>query len=78
MANDQLASRMLSNEADIDSYKLRSGNLDSRDWANLTVGKMALEQMNIVFDDSAAVSVSDIRAKCRKLSQEGNLDFVNN
>lgn len=76
MANDQLASRMLSNEADIDSYKLRSGNLDSKDWANLTVGKMALENMNIVFDDSAAVGVSDIRAKCRKLSQEGKLDFV--
>ncbi|HKL95301.1 MAG TPA: replicative DNA helicase [Haploplasma sp.] len=76
MSNDQLASRMLSSEADIDSYKLRSGNLDSRDWANLTVGQMALEQMNIVFDDSAAVSVADIRAKCRKLSQEGKLDFV--
>ena len=29
-----------------------------------------------MFDDSAAVSVSDIRAKCRKLSQEKKLDFV--
>lgn len=76
MANDQLVSRMLSNEADIDSYRLRSGNLDSKDWGSLTAGKLALEQMNIVFDDSAAVSVSDIRAKCRKLSQEGKLDFV--
>ena len=76
MANDQLTSRMLANVADIDSYKLRSGNLENKDWANLTAGRMDLEQMNIMFDDSAAVSVSDIRAKCRKMSQEGKLDFV--
>ncbi|VEU80222.1 replicative DNA helicase [Haploplasma axanthum] len=76
MSNDQLATRMLSSEADIDAGRLKSGNLDGKDWANLTAGKMVLENLNIVFDDSAAVSVSDIRAKCRKLSQEGKLDFV--
>lgn len=76
MSNDQLASRMLSLEADIDGYKLRSANLDSKDWANYHVGSEILSNLNISFDDSAAVSVSDIRAKCRKLKQEGNLDFV--
>lgn len=76
MSNDQLASRMISCEADIDGNKLRSGRLDSKDWISLETGKKALEQLNIVFDDSAAVTVSDIRAKCRKLSQEGKLDFV--
>ncbi|MDY0277692.1 MAG: replicative DNA helicase [Acholeplasma sp.] len=76
MSNDQLASRMLSVEADIEGNRIKSGYLDSKDWANLTVGKMSLENLNIVFDDSSSVSVSDIRAKCRKLSQEGKLDFV--
>lgn len=76
MSNDQLASRMLSAEANIDGNRLRSGYLDSNDWINLEAGKRSLEKLNIVFDDSAAVTVSDIRAKCRKLSQEGRLDFI--
>lgn len=76
MSNDQLASRMLSLEADIDGYRLRSANLDSKDWANLHAGNQILSSLNINFDDSAAVSVSDIRAKCRKLSQENKLDFI--
>lgn len=76
MSNDQLASRMLSAEANIDGNRLRSGYLDSSDWVSLEAGKQSLERLNIVFDDSAAVSVSDIRTKCRKLSQEGRLDFV--
>lgn len=76
MSNDQLVNRMISLEADIDGNKIRSNRLDSRDWANFHAGNQILSELNIVFDDSAAVSVSDIRAKCRKLSQEGNLDFV--
>lgn len=76
MSNDQLASRMLSAQANIDGNRIRSGYLDSKDWANLEAGKRSLETLNIVFDDSAAVTISDIRTKCRKLSQEGKLDFV--
>lgn len=76
MSNDQLASRMISAEANIDGNRLRSGNLDSNDWVALESGKQSLDKLNILFDDSAAVTVSDIRTKCRKLSQEGLLDFV--
>jgi len=76
MSNDQLVSRMVSLEGDIDGNRLRRGALDSKDWANFHAANQSLNSLNIVFDDSAAVSVSDIRAKCRKLSQENRLDFV--
>lgn|SRR5690554_3202896 len=76
MANDQLVSRMISREGDIAGGKLKSGNLDSDDWQNLRMTEQSLSLLNIVFDDSAAVSVSDIRAKCRKLKQERGLDLV--
>lgn len=76
MSNDQLVSRMVSLEGDIDGNRLRRGALDSKDWANFHAANQSLYSLNIVFDDSAAVSVSDIRAKCRKLSQENRLDFV--
>jgi len=76
MSNEQLASRMLSAESNIENGKIKSGHLTSREWQFLEGGMQSLARLKVAFDDSSAVSVAEIRAKCRKLSQEGNLDFV--
>ncbi|PKK99046.1 MAG: replicative DNA helicase [Tenericutes bacterium HGW-Tenericutes-2] len=76
MSNEQLAARMLSSESNIENNKIKTGHLTSREWQFLEGGMQSLSKLHISFDDSAAVSVADIRAKCRKLSQEGKLDFV--
>ena len=76
MSNEQLAARMLSAESNIENNKIKTGHLTSREWQFLEGGMQSLSKLKIMFDDSASVSVSDIRAKCRKLSQEGRLDFV--
>jgi len=74
--NEQLAARMLSTEANVENNKIKTGNLTSKEWQHIEGGIQSLSLLNISFDDSASVSVADIRAKCRKLSQEGKLDFV--
>jgi replicative DNA helicase len=76
MSNEQLASRMLSSESNIENNKIKTGNLTAREWQFLEGGIQSLSRLNVSFDDSAAVTVADIRAKCRKLSQQGKLDFV--
>lgn len=76
MSNEQLAARMLSSESNIENNKIKTGHLTSREWQFLEGGMQSLARLKIMFDDSASVSVADIRAKCRKLSQEGRLDFV--
>ncbi|MBU1141903.1 MAG: replicative DNA helicase, partial [Firmicutes bacterium] len=76
MSNEQLAGRMLSSESNIENTKIKTGHLTAREWQFLEGGMQSLAKLNIAFDDSAAVTVADIRAKCRKLSQEGKLDFV--
>jgi len=76
MSNDQLVSRMISSTAEIDGMRLKSGNLDPNEWAHFNIAKTVLEKQNILFDDSAAVKISDIRAKCRKLKKDDKLDFV--
>jgi replicative DNA helicase len=76
MSNEQLAARILSSESNIENNKIKTGALSSREWQFLEGGIQSLAKLNILFDDSAAVNVADIRAKCRKLSQEGKLDFV--
>lgn len=76
MSNAQLVSRMLSTEANIKNTRLKTGNLSTKEWQYFESGMQSLNQLNIHFDDSGAVSVLDIRAKCRKLAQEKGLDFV--
>ncbi len=76
MSNEQLAARMLSTESNVENNKIKTGNLTSKEWQHLEGGIQSLSLLNIAFDDSASVTVADIRAKCRKLSQENKLDFV--
>lgn len=76
MSNEQLAGRMLSSESNVKNVKIKTGGLNSREWQFLEAGIQSLARLSIVFDDSAAVTVADIRAKCRKLAHENRLDFV--
>ncbi len=76
MSNEQLAARMLSAEANVENNKIKTGSLSAAEWQHLEGGIQTLSLLNIAFDDSAAVTVADIRAKCRKLKQEEKLDFV--
>jgi replicative DNA helicase len=76
MSNEQLAGRMLSSESNVKNVKIKTGGLTSKEWQFLEAGMQSLSRLSIVFDDSAAVTVSDIRAKCRKLAHENRLDFV--
>ena len=76
MGSDQLVSRMLSSESRIHSTKIRTGNLTNLEWQQLNLGQESLSKLNIVFDDSGTVKVTDLRQKCRKLKQDKGLDLV--
>ncbi|WP_026399653.1 replicative DNA helicase [Acholeplasma equifetale] len=76
MSNEQLVTRMISNMANIENSKLRTGFLTSQEWKQFEAYSERLNRLNIFFDDSASSNLSDIRAKCRKLAQEGKLDLI--
>lgn len=76
MSNEQLVSRMLSAESMVDNRLIKIGRLTPNDWHDINAASAALNNYKLYFDDTATVKVNDIRAKCRKLKQEGNLDFV--
>ena len=59
--------RMLSSEARVDSQRIRTGKLIESDWAKLAQAAGVLADANIHIDDSAAVSVLELRAKARRL-----------
>ncbi len=76
MSRDQLVNRMLASEVMIDSQKMRTGKLDDEDWTKIAQALGPLSQANIYIDDTAGLSVMEIRAKCRRLKLEKNIGLV--
>lgn len=71
MSKDQLVSRMLSAEAMVNSNSLLTGKLDSNDWTNIASGADRLAQMPIYLDDTAGITVVQMKAKLRRLKNLG-------
>ncbi len=76
MGADQLVERMIAADSSIHLSKLKKGNLSATDWRLFSASSGKLGRLNLFFDDSANVTVSDIRTKCRKLASEQGLDFI--
>lgn len=71
MSNEQLVSRIISSEAAIESYKLRTGKLEARDWDNMANAVSQLSETNIYIDDTTDVSITGMKAKLRRVKNLG-------
>ena len=76
MSKEQLVQRLLCSQSEVSLQKLRNGFLASEDWPRLTTAAGLLTQAPIMIDDSASLTVLEIRAKCRRLKAEGRLGLV--
>ena len=76
MSKEQLVQRMLCSRAEVDAQRLRGGFLSEHDWPKLTQAAGVLSEAPIFIDDTAALSVLDIRAKARRLQKERGLGLV--
>lgn len=76
MSAEQLVSRLLCSEARVDAHRLRTGYLNREEWARLADALRRLCETKVYIDDSAAVSVMEMRAKCRRLKAEHGLDLL--
>lgn len=71
MSSEQLVSRMLSSEAMVDSYSLRSGKLTPEDWVKLSEASGKLYECDILIDDTAGITVTGMKAKLRRVENLG-------
>ncbi|MFQ5650361.1 MAG: replicative DNA helicase [bacterium] len=76
MSNTQLAMRMLCSEARVNAHKVRTGKLPPDDWPRLSLSVGNLAEAPIYIDDTAALSVLEIRAKARRLKSEHDLGLL--
>jgi replicative DNA helicase len=76
MSKEQLAQRLLCSQGGINLHRVRSGRLTNEDWPRLTTAAGLLNDAPILIDDSAAPTLMEIRAKCRRLRSENRLGLL--
>lgn len=77
MGAEQLITRMLASVGQIESSKLRTGRLEHQDWKRVNEAISRLADTKIFIDDTPGMTVSEMRAKCRRLANsEDGLDIV--
>jgi len=76
MSKEEVAQRMLCSVARIDSMKLRTGQIGEAAWPRLTDAAGKLYEAPVFVDDSPVVTVTDIRAKCRRLKRQHGLELI--
>lgn len=77
MGAEQLATRMLSSVGQIEGHKLRSGRLEHNDWKRINEAISRLADTKMYIDDTPGMTISEIRAKCRRLaSSDDGLSVV--
>jgi replicative DNA helicase len=76
MAKEELVFRLLTSLARVDAASLKVGRLKDRDWKALTKAANTLSETKIFIDDSAAISVLEMRSRCRRVQAEHGLNLV--
>lgn len=76
MSSVQLVNRLISAEAEIDSEKIRKGSLAPHEWEQLHHRIHRLTNAPIYIDDTPALSVLELRAKCRRLKAQHDIQMI--
>lgn len=67
MTKEQLAQRVLSMEARIESFKMRTGEIHDEEWKRIAAATSVLTQCKLYIDDTSLITVPEIKARVRRL-----------
>ncbi|KAA9332727.1 replicative DNA helicase [Adhaeribacter soli] len=76
MSSLQLVNRLISAEAELDSEKIKKGNLEEYEWAQLNHKIAKLSEAPIYIDDTPGLSIRELRTKCRRLKAHHDIQMV--
>lgn len=76
MAATQLVTRLIAAEAEIDAGKLKKGTLTDLEWKKLIDASGKLSNAPLYIDDTPALSIFELRAKCRRLKENKNIELI--
>ena len=76
MGKESLALRTLSAKARIDSFKLRSGKVDDKDWSRIKAAQKKLSGMGLFINDAAGLTAYEIRSRARRLKSKFDIQAI--
>jgi len=76
MSSIQLATRLIASEAELNAEKLRKGTLEEYEWQQLNSKISRITEAPIFIDDTPALSIFELRAKCRRLKAQHNIEMI--
>ncbi|MBD3250268.1 MAG: replicative DNA helicase [Candidatus Pacebacteria bacterium] len=76
MSKEELVDRLLVSQADIDAWKLKTGNLDQQDFLKLSDAMGVLAEAKLYIDDTPGLSIYEMRTKARRLMAEHEIDMI--
>ncbi len=76
MASTQLVQRLISMESEIPANKFRNGKLEDYEWQMLQTTVERLNAVPIYIDDTPAINIFELRAKCRRLKQQHDIQLI--
>ena len=76
MSSVQLTMRIISAEAGIEGSKLRNGQLEDDEWKRLMVAAEKIGSAPIIIDDTPALNIYELRAKCRRMKMQSDIQMI--
>lgn len=76
MSAEQLATRILAEQAEIASHKIRQGELSNDEFERLVLASQALTKLPLFIDDTPALSISSVRTRARRLKRQHGLGLI--
>src|SRR5258708_6134846 len=76
MAAQQLSARMLSEQTEIEMWKIRNGKFSESEWEKFVLTMQDLSTLPLYVDDSGGISIAQIAARARRLKREKNIAVV--
>ena len=76
MSSIQLVNRLISAEAELESEKIKKGKLADYEWEQLYAKTAQLTEAQIFIDDTPALSIRELRSKCRRLKAQNDIQLI--
>lgn len=76
MAKEQLGERMLAVESRTELSKIKTGQLEQKDWDRIGIAIDTISKSKIIIDDTPGITLMEMKNKCRRVKAERGLDLV--
>ncbi|HEX4028181.1 MAG TPA: replicative DNA helicase [Rhizomicrobium sp.] len=76
MAAQQLSARILSEQCELEGWKIRNGRLSDSEWDKFVLTMQDLSNLPLYIDDTGGISIAQIAARSRRLKREKNIGLI--